>query len=37
VQQRADNAIQFDMLDYQTSAPDTSFRFAVNPDGSSAP
>jgi hypothetical protein len=36
VQQRADNAIQFDMLDYQTSAPDTSFRFAVNADGSAA-
>jgi hypothetical protein len=36
VQQRADNAIQFDMLDYQTSQPDTSFRFAVNADGSAA-
>jgi hypothetical protein len=35
--QRADGAIQIDMIDYQTLQPDTSFRFAVNPDGSPAP
>jgi hypothetical protein len=37
LQQRSDNAIQVDMIDYSTLAPDTSFRFAVNPDGSPAP
>ncbi len=37
VQQRSDGAIQFDMIDYQSGQPDTSFRFAVNPDGSAAP
>ena len=37
VTQRTDGAIQFDMIDYQTLQPDTSFRFAVNPDGSPAP
>jgi len=37
IQQRADNAIQVDMLDYSTMQPDTSFEFAVNPDGSAAP
>jgi hypothetical protein len=37
VQQRADNAIQVDMIDYMTGQSDTGFRFAVNPDGSAAP
>jgi hypothetical protein len=37
LQQRADGAIQVDMVDYATGALDTAFRFAVNPDGSSAP
>ncbi len=37
VQQRADNAIQVDMVDYMTGQQDTSFRFALNPDGSAAP
>jgi hypothetical protein len=37
VQQRADNAIQVDMLDYSSMQPDTKFEFAVNPDGSAAP
>jgi hypothetical protein len=36
LQQRGDNAIQVDMIDYTTLQPDTSFRFAVNPDGSAA-
>jgi len=36
-QQRSDNAIQVDMLDYATRATDTSFRFAVKPDGTPAP
>jgi hypothetical protein len=36
-QQLASGAIQFDMYDYSTNQPDTSFRFAVNPDGSAAP
>jgi hypothetical protein len=37
LQQRADNAIQVDMIDYMTGQPDTRFRFAVNADGSAAP
>jgi len=37
VTQRSDGAVQFDMIDYMTLQPDTSFRFAVNPDGSAAP
>ncbi len=37
LQQRSDNAIQVDMIDYTTLQPDTSFRFAVNADGSAAP
>jgi hypothetical protein len=36
IQQRGDNAIQVDMIDYESLQPDTSFRFAVNPDGSAA-
>ena len=36
-QQRPDNAIQVDVLDYATLTADTSFRFAVKPDGSPAP
>jgi hypothetical protein len=36
VQQRSDNAIQVDMIGYETGLPDTSFRFAVNADGSAA-
>ena len=35
--QRSDGAIQVDMIDYQTLQPDTTFRFAVKPDGSPAP
>ena len=35
--QRADGAIQVDMLDYSTGLADTRFRFAVKPDGSPAP
>jgi hypothetical protein len=37
IQQRSDNAIQVDMIDYSTLQPDTSFEFAVNPDGTAAP
>jgi hypothetical protein len=37
VQQRADNTIQVDMLDYSTMQPDTKFEFALNPDGTAAP
>jgi hypothetical protein len=37
VQQLANNDIQVDMIDYSTLQPDTSFEFAVNPDGSAAP
>ena len=36
-QQRADGAIQIDMLDYATLAADTGFRFAVKADGTPAP
>jgi hypothetical protein len=36
-QQRPDQAIEVDMLDYATLAADTSFRFAVKADGSLAP
>jgi hypothetical protein len=36
VQQRSDGTIQFDMIDYQTQAPDTSFRFAVTATGAAA-
>ena len=37
VQQRANGTIQVDVLDYQSLNFDPTFRFAVNPDGSSAP
>jgi hypothetical protein len=37
VQQRADGAIQFDMIDYQSKQPDTSFTFAVKADGTPTP
>jgi hypothetical protein len=37
VQQRADGAIQFDVVDYATMQRDTTFSFAVWPDGSPAP
>jgi predicted phosphodiesterase len=37
VTQLATGAIEVDMYDYSTNQPDTSFRFAVNPDGSAAP
>ena len=37
LQQRSDQAIQVDMIDYSSLQPNTSFRFAVNPDGSPAP
>ena len=36
LQQRSDKAIQVDMINYQTGAFDTTFRFALNPDGSAA-
>jgi hypothetical protein len=36
IQQRADGAIQVDMIDASTHAPDTSFRFALKPDGTPA-
>jgi hypothetical protein len=34
---RADHAIQVDMIDADTGAPDLAFRFAVKADGSAAP
>jgi hypothetical protein len=37
VQQRADGAIQVDMIDYSTGNADTAFRFALHADGSPAP
>jgi hypothetical protein len=37
VQQRPDNAIQVDMLDWSTLGADTTFRFAVKPDGTATP
>jgi hypothetical protein len=37
VNQRADDAIQLDMYDYQTGRADSSFSFAVKADGSPAP
>ena len=37
VTQRSDGAIQVDAVDYQSGAPDTSFRFALHADGTSAP
>ena len=37
VAQRTDGTIQVDMIDYATGQPDTSFRFAVHPDGTPAP
>ena len=37
VQQRADGALQVDMVDYGTGQLDTAFRFAVRADGSAAP
>jgi hypothetical protein len=37
VQQRADNAIQVDVIDYETMLRDTTFTFAVDPDGTPAP
>jgi hypothetical protein len=37
VTQRGDGAIQVDSIDYQSGAADTSFRFALNPDGTTAP
>lgn len=36
VQQRADNTIEIDMIDYATMLRNTSFAFAVHPDGSPA-
>jgi hypothetical protein len=36
-QRASDKAITVDMYDYSTNQPDTSFHFAVNADGSSAP
>jgi hypothetical protein len=37
VQQRPDNAIQVDMLDWSTLGADTLFRFAVKADGTGTP
>ena len=37
IQQRADGAIQVDMIDSATGHADTGFRFALHPDGSPAP
>ena len=37
IQQRSDGALQVDMVDYATGQLDLGFRFAVHPDGSSAP
>jgi hypothetical protein len=37
IQQRSDGAIQVDMIDSTTGQPDTSFRFALKPDGTPAP
>jgi hypothetical protein len=37
VSQRSDGAVQVDMIDYTTGQPDTSFRFALKPDGTPAP
>jgi predicted phosphodiesterase len=37
IQQRPDNTIQVDMIDYSTLQPDTKFEFALNPDGTAAP
>ncbi len=37
IQQRSDGALQVDMVDYSTGQLDLGFRFAVHPDGSSAP
>jgi hypothetical protein len=35
--QRADGAVQVDMIDYSTGQPDMNFRFAVKADGTPAP
>jgi hypothetical protein len=35
--QRADGAIQVEMIDYSTGASDASFKFAVKPDGTLTP
>jgi hypothetical protein len=37
IQQRADGAIQVDMIDSSTGAADTAFRFALKADGTPAP
>jgi hypothetical protein len=37
VLQRADGTLQIDMIDYMSNLFDPSFRFAIHPDGSSAP
>ena len=37
IEQRSDGTLQVDVLDYQTLQFDPQFRFAVHPDGSSAP
>jgi hypothetical protein len=36
IQQRADGAVQVDMIDATTGKPDTAFRFALHPDGTPA-
>ena len=37
IQQRADGAIQVDVIDSATGHADTAFRFALHADGSPAP
>ncbi len=37
VTQRADKSIQIDEIDMNTGTPDTKFRFALHPDGTSSP
>ena len=37
VSQRADGAIEVDMIDYATGSPDSKFHFALKADGSPAP
>jgi hypothetical protein len=37
ISQRPDLSLQVDMIDYTTGLADTSFRFAIKPDGTPAP
>jgi hypothetical protein len=36
VTQLSNGTVQVDAYDYETMQPDTSFRFALNPDGTAA-